>query len=337
MQMIMSGLRYIVDRLGVALVFTICSSTAALSATTPVNTIFAYGAINAYMTSTWVAREQGLFAKHNVEIEPVFIIASRAAQAMLAGEVHVGLIGPTHVANAVAAGGDLVMFMGNQNSVRYQLVVHPSIKRAEDLKGKRVAIGASAGGLASLGAHVALEHLGLNPKRDNITLLLTGEEPVRVAALQSGNAQATLLAPEMTKQISGQGFAVLVDMGQLNIPFQASGMVTTRKILRSDPLMLERVGRATVDAVSFIRNPINKKSVLQTMIKQLRIATAERAEPFYAQLVEELPRSICPTTAGVRSILKLMVDLGINPKAAALKTDDVIDLGLCRRLGGDGR
>lgn len=299
--------------------------------------VFAYGAINAYMTSTWVAREQGFFAKNSVELEPVFIIASRAAQAMLAGEVHVGLIGPTHVANAVAAGGDLVMVMGNQNSVRYQLVVHPSIKRAEDLRGKRVAIGASAGGLASLGAHVALEYLGLNPKRDNITLLLTGEEPVRVAALQSGNAQATLLAPEMTKQIGGQGFTILVDMGQLNLPFQASGMVTTRKILRSDPLMIERVGRATVDAVNFIRNPVNKKSVVQTMIKQLRIATPERAEPFYAQLVEELPRNICPTTAGVSSILKLMAELGINPKAAGLKAEDVIELGLCRRLGGDGR
>jgi len=307
------------------------------AADAPSKAVFAYGAINAYMTSTWVAREQGLFAKNNVELEPVFIIASRAAQAMLAGEVHVGLIGPTHVANAVAAGGDLVMFMGNQNSVRYQLVVHPSIKRAEDLKGKRVAIGASAGGLASLGAHVALDHLGLNPKRDNITLLLTGEEPLRVAALQSGNAQATLLAPEMTKQIGGQGFAVLVDMGQLNIPFQASGMVTTRKILRNDAPMIERVGRATLDAVNYIRNPANKKSVVQTMIKQLRLASAERAEPFYAQLVEELPRNICPTASGVRSILKLMVELGINPKAAALKAEDVIDLGLCKRLGGDGK
>jgi ABC-type nitrate/sulfonate/bicarbonate transport system substrate-binding protein len=337
MQMITSAIKYIVDKLVAVLVVVVGSSTLAVAADAPSKAVFAYGAINAYMTSTWVAREQGFFAKHNVELEPVFIIASRAAQAMLAGEVQVGLIGPTHVANAVAAGGDLVMFMGNQNSVRYQLVAHPSIKRAEDLKGKRIAIGASAGGLASLGAHVALEYLGLNAKRDNITLLLTGEEPVRVAALQSGNAQATLLAPEMTRQIGGQGFTVLIDMGQLNIPFQASGMVTTRKLLRSDPLMIERVGRATAEAVQFIRNPANKKSVLQTMVKQLRIATPERAEPFYAQLVEELPRNICPTTSGVRSILKLMADLGINPKTAGMKAEDVIDLGLCKRLGGDGR
>ena len=82
----------------------------------------AHGAINAYMTSTWVAREQGFFLKHTVEIEPVFIIATRAAQAMLAGEVQIGLIGPTHVINAVTANGDMVMFLGNQNNVRYEMV-----------------------------------------------------------------------------------------------------------------------------------------------------------------------------------------------------------------------
>jgi hypothetical protein len=32
-----------------------------------------------------------------------------------------------------------------------------------------------------------------------------------------------------------------------------------------------------------------------------------------------------------------MVELGINPKAAALKAEDVIDLALCKRLGGDGK
>jgi hypothetical protein len=32
-----------------------------------------------------------------------------------------------------------------------------------------------------------------------------------------------------------------------------------------------------------------------------------------------------------------MAELGINPKAASLKSDDIIDLGLCRRLGGDGK
>ncbi len=170
--------------------------------------IFAYGAINAYMTSTWIAKEQGFFRKHNVEVQPVFIIATQAAQAMLAGEVQVGLIGPTHIVNAVAAGGDMVMIMGNQNRVRYQLIAHPSIKRAEDLKGKKVGIGASMAGLATLAAIMSLEHLGLNSRRDNITLLPTGPEPSRLAAVKAGTTQATVIAPEIStgchrRRISG--------------------------------------------------------------------------------------------------------------------------------------
>src|SRR6266576_6839755 len=212
-------------------------------------TRFAYGAINAYMESTWIAKEQGIFRKHNVEVEPVFIIATQAAQAMLAGEVPVGLIGPTHVVNAVVAGGDMVMIMGNQNKVRYQLVAHPSIKRPEDLKGKKVGIGASMAGLATLAAIVAMEHVGRNSRRDNITLLPTGAEPLRLAAVKSGVTQATVISPEIANAATSEGFPVLVDMAKLNIPFQASGLITMRKTLRNEPQLIERVARATVDAI----------------------------------------------------------------------------------------
>ena len=33
--------------------------------------------------------------------------------------------------------------------------------------------------------------------------------------------------------------------------------------------------------------------------------------------------------------MKLMVEMGINPKAAQLKVEDVVDLTLCKRLSGD--
>jgi ABC-type nitrate/sulfonate/bicarbonate transport system substrate-binding protein len=298
---------------------------------------FAYGAINAYMETTWIAKEQGIFRKHNVEVEPVFIIATQAAQAMLAGEVPVGIIGPTHVINAVVAGGDMVMIMGNQNKVRYQLIAHPSIKRPEDLKGKNVGIGASMAGLATLAAIVAMDHIGLNPRRDNITLLPTGAEPLRLAAVKSGVTQATVVSPEIGNPATSEGYPILVDMAKLNIPFQASGLVTSRKIMRNDPQLIERIARATVDAVNFIAAPANKNRVVESLMKNLKMSARDRAEAAYSDLVEDLPRSICPTVPGVSSIMKLMVEMGINPKAANLKVEDVVDLTLCKQLGGDGK
>ena len=305
-----------------------------LAGESPSKVRFAYGAINAYLTSTWIAKEQGLFSKHNLDVQPIFIIATQAAQAMLAGEVQVGLIGPTHVINAVAAGGDMVMIMGNQNRVRYQLIAHPSIKRPEDLKGKTFGIGASMAGLATLAAFIALDHLGLNPRRDNITLLPTGSEPSRLAALKGGTTQATVIAPEISKAAIAEGFPVLVDMAKLNIPFQATGLTVLRKTLRSEPVMVDRMGRALTDAVRFIANPANKNVVVSSIMKNLRISDRQRGEEVYADLLEDLPRSICPTLPGVRSIAKLMVEMGINPKAAQVNVDEVVDLTLCKKWGG---
>jgi hypothetical protein len=72
------------------------------------------------------------------------------------------------------------------------------------------------------------------------------------------------------------------------------------------------------------------------MTKNLKVASPERVETAYLDIVEELPRNICPTVPGVRSVLKLMVELGINPKAAQIKAEEVVDLALCKHLGGDG-
>jgi len=178
--------------------------------------------------------------------------------------------------------------------------------------------------------------MGPNAKRDNVTLLLIGEEPLRLAALQTGNVQGTLIAPELAGVAASQGFPILLDMAKLNIPFQASGMVTTRRIMKADPIMLERVGRATVESIQYIRNPANKKTVLGIMTKNLKLSKPDKIELSYNDLVEELPRSICPTVPGVRSVMKFMADLGLNAKAAQMKTDEVVDLTLCKRLGGDG-
>jgi NitT/TauT family transport system substrate-binding protein len=321
--------------MGMSLLVTVGLWRPALAADAQSKAVFAYGAINAYLTSTWIAREQGFFRKHNLEVQPVFIIATQAAQAMLAGEVQFGLIGPTHVINAVAAGGDMVMIMGNQNKVRYQLIAHPSIKSAEDLKGKTFGIGASMAGLASLAAVMALDHLGLNPRRDNITLLPTGAEPSRLAALKGGTTQATVIAPEIAKAAIAEGFPVLVDMAKLNIPFQATGLTVMRKMLRGDPTLVDRMGRALADSARFVANPANKNVVVPSMMKNLRISDRARAEEVYADLVEDLPRSICPTLPGVRSIAKFMTEYGINPKAAQVKIEEVVDLTWCKKWGGE--
>ncbi|HTM08987.1 MAG TPA: ABC transporter substrate-binding protein [Verrucomicrobiae bacterium] len=306
-----------------------------LAADQPTKLFVAQGAISNDVTPMWFGKDRGIFKKYNLDIDNVFIIAGRAAQAMLAGQVPVGLIGATHVTNAVTAGGDLTMVLGMKNRLDYLFVARPSIKTGADLKGKKVAIGTPSGS-ASLATYVALDFLGLVPKRDNITLLGVGGNPERLAALRSGSVDATSLAPEMGPALKEEGYRILVDEVKENIPFQSAGVVFTRKYMKSNPVVVESFAKAIVESVAAIHNPENKRAVLQTIAKYLKLDKPERAESAYADLVVGLPRKPCPSLEGIASVLKLLAMHGINPKASQLKPEDVADMSVCKKLEDSG-
>src|SRR3970040_2177173 len=90
-----------------------------LVAAEPTKVLIAHGAISNNVEPLWIAKEQGIFRKYGIEAELVFIIAGRAMQAMLAGQVPVGLVGGTHVLNANTGGGDFAMIFGLEHRLDY--------------------------------------------------------------------------------------------------------------------------------------------------------------------------------------------------------------------------
>ena len=94
------------------------------------------------------------------------------------------------------------------NSLDYLFVSQASIKRVEELKGKKVAIGTPSG-LPGLMTFMVLDHFGLNPKKDNIVLSQIGSVPARLAAMRAGSVEATSLPPELSQQIAREGFNVV--------------------------------------------------------------------------------------------------------------------------------
>lgn len=295
----------------------------------------AYGVISNAVTPLWIAQEQGLFRKYGLDPDLVFIIAGTATQAMLAGQVPFGLLAITHVANAVSAGGDLTMVLSFFNTLDYLFVSQASIKSVEELKGKRVAIGTPSG-LPGLMTFMVLDHFGINPKRDNITLLQIGSVPARMAALRAGSVEATSLPPELSQEIARQGFNVIFDAAKEDIPFQGTGLVMSRKLMKSNPQLAENMVRALTEAVAFIHIPSNRKTVEATLAKYLKLNKPELIQESYESLLKALPRKPCPTPKGTALVLKLMAQYGINPKAAQLQSDDVVDMSLCTKLDKSG-
>ncbi|HYY23909.1 MAG TPA: ABC transporter substrate-binding protein [Candidatus Udaeobacter sp.] len=307
----------------------------------PTKLLIAHGAISNNVAPLWIAKEQGIYKKYGLDVDLVFIIAGRAMQAMLAGQVPVGLVGGTHVTNANTGGGDFTMILGMENRLDYLFVAKSTIKSGEDLKGKKVAIGTPSGS-ASLATYVALDHLGLVPRRDNIVLLGIGGMPERMGALRSGSVEATSLSPEFGQVVVSEGYRVLVDLGKENnlgkenIQFQSSGLVVPRSLIRTNPQLVENVAKATVEGTAFVHRPANKEIVLKSLARNLRLDKTERLEKAYQGLISALPRRPCPSMEGVASMLKLMAQHGLNPKAAQVKPDEVADMSYCKRFEDSG-
>ena len=297
--------------------------------------LIAHGAISNNVAPLWIAKEQGIFRKYGIEAELVFIIAGRAMQAMLAGQVPMGLVGATHVVNANTGGGDFAMILGLQNSLDYLFLARPNIKSAEELKGKKVAIGTPAGS-ASLATYVALEYLGLNPKRDNIVLLGIGGVPERLGALRSGSVEATSLSPEFGQVVVSEGYRVLLNTTKENVPFQSSGMVVARSLIKTNPQLVENAAKSIIEGVAFVLKPANKEVVLKSLASNLRLSKQEQVEKAYQNMVAELPRKPCPTMEGVASVIKLMAQHGLNAKAGQVKPDEIADMSFCKKFEDSG-
>src|SRR5947208_4851050 len=85
----------------------------------------------------WVAKEQGLFRKYGLEVDPVFLRGGQVAtQALAAGEPPIVNVGTVIQANLT--GYNLVLIISMENKF-YQLVfVRPGITSIEQLKGKKL-------------------------------------------------------------------------------------------------------------------------------------------------------------------------------------------------------
>ena len=101
-----------------------------------------YSAISGSFAPLWVGFDQGLFAKHGLDLKMAYIQGNRVMMsALTAGEIHIYQGGAEGLIRLVSGGGDGIFIATQYNVVgHYVLMTDPSITRLEDLRGKRIAL-----------------------------------------------------------------------------------------------------------------------------------------------------------------------------------------------------
>ena len=316
----------------IAILLYWCTSVRAAIAQTKLS--IGYAAVSPRTTPLYIAQEQGIFAKYGIEPKIVLVRAAATLVATLvSGEMDVGYTGGTSVLGAAGQGSYLKILSAISNTLTHSLIAHPSIKRAEELRGKRFGI-QNPGGTTWINTILALEFVGLEPKRDNITLLPIGDSVLVGQALEAGKVEAAVLDGALVRRLRSRGFSTIADLQPAKIPLLSQAIVVHPDFLQKRQDVCEKLLMVLIESLAFSAAPANKPIVIRTMMRHFKITDSAVAEEGYQDYLNGVERRPIPTVEGLRNIRRLMAT--INPKNANVKIEDLIDARLIRKLDESG-
>jgi len=278
----------------------------------------------------WVTKEAGFFKKHGLDVDLIFIDgSSRGIQTLISGSIPLTSAVGTAVINGKLAGGDIAIINSLTNTLPYYVFGKPEIKSPEDLKGRSAAMHIP-GTAADFALRLALKGIGLSLK--DIKGVTVGGAPARVAAVASGQLDFTVGTEG--EKIRGEtlGLKVVIDMAKLNIPFQFTCTVATRRTIRENPELVQRMVRAMAEAVHYYKN--NKEPTVKIMQKYARGPSRTFFEEVYESSRALLVEDTYPTLEGLKNTLEIQASL--DPKAVKAKVEDFVDLRFVDELKTSG-
>jgi ABC-type nitrate/sulfonate/bicarbonate transport system substrate-binding protein len=317
------------------ILYLCCAANFADAANAPAKVVITPASFSEREGILIVAQNQGFFRKHNLDVQLVLMPnAPVAFSALSAGDsqFYFGTTSGTSL-GAVANGLDGVFVAGFINKLIGAFAVSKEIKTPNDLRGKQIGV-ASLGGGNWMFTMLAFDHWGLDPKRDNISFRIIGNTGVRAQSIASGVIAGSILGYTFATNLKRDGYPILADLADLNIPFQDSGLYTRKSFLNQHPEVVENVLRAMLDSISFIQDPANKNAVLKSLTQWLRLAKTEDAAEGYEFMRKLYTRRIYPTIDGIRNSLRVLSMT--NEKFKGLKAEELVDDRIVRKLEKDG-
>jgi NitT/TauT family transport system substrate-binding protein len=317
------------------LLFASAISTTAIAASATQKAVITPASFSDREGMLVVAQQQGFFRKHNVDAQLVLMPNAPLALSALAGGDSQFYYGTTSGASlgAVLNGLDGVFVAGFVKQLVGAFAVGHDIKTPADLKGKTIGVASLSGGNWMF-TMLAFEHWGIDPKRDGIVFRIIGDTGARVQAIATGLIDGSLVGYTHAAILRRQGYPILADVADLNIPFQDSGLFTRKSFIAQHPETVENVLRALLDAISFIQTPDNKTAVLKDLAKWLRLSKPEDALDGYDFMRRMYTRQIYPSLEGIRNSIRVLTLT--NEKFARLKAEDLGDDRFARKLEKEG-
>ena len=223
---------------------------------------------------TVVAMRKDFYRDEGLEVDKVQMQPAVAVKALMSGDIDYLLAWGSAVRAAVT-GIPIKAVVGIASRPLHVLMVRPEIKTAKDLRGKTIGVDSVAGTVDYL-SRLAVRHFGMEPNRD-VTIIVSGESPTRLAALRSGSVDATAIDVAFAVKAEEEGFKRLLYLGDV-IELPLSGIATMDKKLHTQRDQVKRVVRATMRGTRFMKQ--NRVESIQMLSDYLRITPSQAAKAY---------------------------------------------------------
>ena len=293
--------------------------------------------ISATSGAIWVAEEKGLFKKHGLDAEVIFIGggASRVVSSLIAGEIQFSVGGGDAVIRSALKGADTVLAAAPMKTGLQRLMTRSDIKTPEDLKGKKVGI-TRFGSASHWVLQLFLRKWGM--RSESIQILQLGSSPAMLASLEKGGVDGAVFTIPTFFVAEDRGYRLLADPVDMDIYYLQNSVDSTRAFLRQKHDQAVRVVKALCEGIAYFKQ--HKKESLEVLQKKLRIQSAQEKDVKYLEasynllatkFYNQVPYA---STKAIETVLEFVsVD---EPKAKGADPRSFVDESIVREIDASG-
>jgi len=250
-----------------------------------------------------------------------------ATQALVAGDPPIVNIGT--VVQASLRGHNLVLVAAVENNYDQIVFARPNITKLEQLKGKSFGV-SGFGSATHYASTILIKHLKFDPK--DLSLIPTGADAERLAALSTGKIDATFFSSSAAPVARKAGFNELLQIADLGVEVQGNGFATSKSYIQSNRETVKNALKGFVEAIYFVY--ANKKEAQKVFAKYMRTNDPTVLEDSYEGYIKMIPKKPYPTLKGIQFMLDMLAPQ--MPEAKNAKPEQFVDLSFLQELEKEG-
>jgi len=185
-----------------------------------------YPSPSASMYPLFVTKEAGLFEKHGLDADLIYVQGVQMVQVHTAGQLDFTTTSGIVTLQSSVSGSDLILLANSIERHLMKVMGHSSLAGPADLKGKSIAV-TRFGSLTDLALRPVLEKWKLDPNRD-VSLVQIGRLSDIVPAIQQKRVAAGMLSFPTSFHAEKLGLKTLYDLSESDVEVPTTTVAVSR-------------------------------------------------------------------------------------------------------------